>query len=262
MALWGYGELDALVAAYPNIKNGLLIDTNILVAATYELDKFHEPAMDLIDSLIEKWSIPLFCNVNIRAEFLDIHRRIIFSEGIIGFERTCEKALLPSDLASDLSSYRRRYDQHEKKKPDHPPLRLNDFEIKNLRKKMLQVRGAGTDLWSELSVSQVSTKISDIWKQTEDRLGLNFLSLRKEDQERYLHRKPDWEDVEKLMSNPGLSSSDAMIVNMFFVSKFDVIASSDADIAIALTRSGLQDKHCLIPDQLKEELTDANSQFE
>lgn len=54
MALWGYGELDVLVNARPNIKNGLLIDTNILVAATYELDKFHEPAMDLIDALIER----------------------------------------------------------------------------------------------------------------------------------------------------------------------------------------------------------------
>lgn len=253
MALWGYGELDALIAAHPNVKNGLLIDTNILVAATYELDKFHEPAMDLIDALIGR-SIPLFCNVNIRAEFLDIHRRIIFSEGIIGFERVCEKALLPPDLAGDLSTYRRRYEQHEKNKPEHPPLRLNDFEIKNFRGKMLQVRGANTDLWSELIVHQVSTKISDIWKKTEDRLGLNFLSLRKEDQERHLNRKPDWDDVEKLMSNPGLSSSDAMIVNMFFASKFEVIASSDADIAIALQRSGLRDKHCLIPDDLKENL--------
>lgn len=253
MALWGYDELDALVAAHPEIKKGLLIDTNILVAATYELDQFHEPAMDLIDALIE-WNIPLFCNVNIRAEFLDIHRRIIFSEGIIGFERTCEKASLPPDLARDLSSYRRRYDQHERNKPNHPPLRLNDFEIKNFRRKMLQVRGAGTDLWSELSANQVANKLSDIWRRTEERLGLNFLSLRKEDQERYLRRNPDWESVEKLMSNPGLSSSDAMIVNIFFVSKFEVIASSDADVAIALERSGMRDKHCLIPDELKGEL--------
>ena len=36
MALWGYSELDALTEIHPNIKNGILIDTNIFVAATYE----------------------------------------------------------------------------------------------------------------------------------------------------------------------------------------------------------------------------------
>lgn len=80
------------------------------------------------------------------------------------------------------------------------------------------------------------------------------MSLRKEDQENYLNRKPEWDAVMKLMSNPGLSSYDAMIINMFFVSKFEVIASSDSDIAIALQKSGLSDKHAIIPDALKSEL--------
>lgn len=70
MALWGYAELNALIDAHPNVKNGILIDTNILVAATYDMDKYHEAAKGFIDQLIDK-SIPLFCNVNIRAEFLD-----------------------------------------------------------------------------------------------------------------------------------------------------------------------------------------------
>lgn len=252
MALWGYSELDVLIESHPNIKNGILIDTNILVAATYDMDKYNEVAKKFIDSLIGN-QIPLYCNVNIRAEFLDIHRRIIASEAILGFENICDKPLLPPSLASDLSSYRRRWDNHYKNKPDDPPLRLSDSEIKNFRMQMVKVKGVGTDLWTILSSDQIDTKLETVWNDAETKLGLNFLSLRKEDQEQYLNKKPEWDDVVKLMSNPGLSSYDAMIVNMFFVSKFEVIASSDSDIAIALQKSCLSDKHAIIPDELKVE---------
>lgn len=253
MALWGYSELDELIGAHPNVKKGILIDTNILVAATYDMDKYHEVAKGFIDQLIDK-SIPLYCNVNIRAEFLDIHRRIIASEAILGFAKNCKKEELPPDLANDLTNYRRRCDNQEKNKPDDPPVRLSDSEIKNFRMQMIKIKGVGTDLWTELSSDQIVSKIEYVWNKTETELGLNFLSLRKEDQENYLNKKPEWDDVMKLMSNPGLSSYDAMIINMFFASKFEVIASSDSDIAIALQKSGLSEKHAIIPDELKSAL--------
>ena len=72
MAIWGYSDLDGLIKTHLNIKNGILVDTNILVAATYDMDEYHEVAKSFIDNLIEN-NIPLYCNVNIRAEFLDIH---------------------------------------------------------------------------------------------------------------------------------------------------------------------------------------------
>ena len=254
MAIWGYSELDALIELHPNITNGILIDTNILVAATYEMDRYHDVAKGFIDRLIVK-NIPLYCNVNIRAEFLDMHRRIIASEAILGFAKICNKSELPPDLANELTNYRRRCDNHEEKKPDAPPLRLSDSEIKDFRKKMVKVRGCGTDLWTELSSDQIVSKIETVWNNTEVGLGLNFLSLRKEDQENYLNKKPEWDDVLKLMSNPGLSSYDAMIINMFFSSKFEAIASSDSDIAIALQKRGLNDKHAIVPDALKDEFS-------
>ncbi|NUN07361.1 MAG: hypothetical protein HUU57_16575 [Bdellovibrio sp.] len=253
MAIWGYSELDALIDGHPNVKNGILIDTNILVAATYDLDKYHEVAKAFIDELLSH-KIPLYCNVNIRAEFLDIHRRIVASEAILGFAKTCNKEELPPELASDLTNYIRRWDNHDKKKPNDPPLRLSDSEIKSYRMQMIKVKGGGTDLWTELSSDQVVSKIESVWAKAETDLGLNFLSLRKEDQEKYLNIKPEWDDVMKLMSNPGLSSYDAMIVNMFFASKFEVIASSDFDIAIALIKSTLTDKHAILPDELKGQL--------
>jgi len=254
MALWGYSELDTLLEAHPGAGTGFLIDTNILVSSTYDLDRFNEIAAECMDRLIER-AIPLYCNVNIRLEFLEIHRRIVISDSLLDFEHRCTKALLPPHLASELTNYRNSYERRRKKRPDEPPLRLSDTEIKSFKFMMLKILGRnGDDLWTEFCQKYVGSQITELWNETERGFGLNFLSLRKEDQERHLHRKPDWDDVIRFMSNPGLSSSDAMIVNMFFASKFEVIASSDFDIAIAVKKSGLKEKHCLIPDELKAAL--------
>lgn len=254
MALWGYSELDALLEVHPNSKKGFLIDTNILVAATYDLDKYNEIAVDFIDSLADR-EIPLYCNVNIRSEFLEIHRRIVISESLLDFEEKCDKTQLPPELASELTNYRNSFERKRRNKPDEPPRKLSESEIKAFKLMMVNIQGnRGDDLWTEFCENNIGTKIIELWAEVESDFGLNFLSLRKEDQELHLNQKPEWEDVVKLMTNPALSSADAMIVNMFFVSKFEVIASSDVDIAIALKKSGLTDKHAIVPDELKEQL--------
>lgn len=254
MALWGYSELDALLKAHPNAKRGFLIDTNILVAATYDSDKYNEFAIKFMDELADH-EIPLYCNVNIRSEFLEVHRRIVISEALLDFEEKCNKVTLPPDLASELTKYRNSFERKRKNKPDDPPPRLSESDIKAFKLMMINIKGnRGDDLWTEFCDNNIGTQIIELWEETEKDFGLNFLSLRKEDQELHLNRKPDWEDVVKLMSNPGLSSADAMIVNMLFVSKFEVIASSDVDIAIALKKSGLNDKHAIVPDELKAQI--------
>ena len=116
---------------------------------------------------------------------------------------------------------------------------------------LTKIIGKEKDLWTELCEDRIGTKLVDIWNDTEFALGLNFLSLRKEDQELHLNQKPEWDGVTELISKHGLSSSDAMILNMFLSSKFAVIASSDADIALTLKRIGLPSKHCISPDELK-----------
>lgn len=249
--IWGYSEIRELLSGYPNTKNGLLVDTNILIAATYELDEFNESAMDFIDICIDL-EIPLFCNVNIRSEFLEIHRRIIFSEAILDFEKQCKKALLPHDLVNDLNAFRTRYERRLLSKPNKTPLKLSDSEIKDFKVKMILIKGLQNDLWSELCEHRVGTKISEIWQATEESLGLNFLSLRKEDQEKHLKQKPAWSEVTDLISKYGLSSSDAMILNMFLSSKFEAVASSDIDIALAIKSMSLSKKHAIIPDERKD----------
>lgn len=47
------------------------------------------------------------------------------------------------------------------------------------------------------------------------RFGLNPFKYRADDNEKYILNPPSWEDAIELMVLEGLSSSNAMIVNMF-----------------------------------------------
>lgn len=250
MSIWGCSELNRLLTNCPFAAKGFLIDTNILVLATYESDKYHDESSDLIETLIEK-EIPLFCNVNIRSEFLEVHRRILFSEAILDFERQCNKSLLDTPLVNTLSKFRNKYERRLKEKPDETPLKLSETEIKDFKLLMTKILSHGKDLWSELCEDRIGTKLTEIWQETEDALGLNFLSLRQEDQNNHLKNKPEWDSVTELISKHGISSADAMILNMFLSSKFEVIALSDVDIALTIKRINLPQKHCIAPDELK-----------
>lgn len=250
MKVWGYSDLGILLRQHPGVKNGIIVDTNILVSATYDLDIFHEQAFDFLDLIIED-EIPMYCNVNVRAEFLEAHRRIIFSEAILDFEEDCDKAATPPDLVSLLTNYKNRALRRKRDRPDGPPIKLSEAEIKEFKIKMIKVQGRKKNLWSELCDEKIRNKLDMVWDKTEKALGLNFLSLRHEDRERYLNEKPEWSDVTRLIGKHGISSSDAMIVNMFFVSKFEAIASSDKDIGFVVKGENRNAKHCLLPDRAK-----------
>lgn len=253
MTVWGYSELSDLIRMRPGIRNGVIVDTNILVSATYELDKYHEDSVELIELLIEN-QIPLFCNVNIRAEFLEIHRRILFSEAILDFEKQCNKADLPTNLAALLTNYRSRHEKRMKRKPDSEPKSLSEREIKEFKVEMSLVHDNDKDLWTELCDERIGDKLSEIWSDTEIGLGLNPLRTREEDHKGLLNKAPDWDDAVQLMEKQGLPSSDAMIINMFLVSKLEVIASSDIDVGLSILKLSRPNKCCIIPDVHKSRI--------
>ncbi len=245
MGVWGYSDLSALVQQDVGIRDGVILDANVLISATYELDRVHEQAVDFVELLIQN-QIPMFVNVNARSEFLEIQRRIVFSEAILDLEREVDKKLLPLTLAGKLTNFRTRYERKLKDKPNDPPSRLSEAEIKDFKLEMVQVRSTRSDLWVELCEKRVGNKLSEIWEEAESELGLNTLGLRDEDKI-HLNQAPSWNDAEKL----GLASSDAMILNIFLCSKFVGLVSSDFDLGLAVKVEGLKNKFCLVPDDVK-----------
>ena len=226
-SLWGYSDFLTLLSCHPGIRNGIMVDTNILVSATYDFDVFFEKTNDLLNLIVEN-NIPLYCNVNVRAEFLEIQRRIAFTEALLSFEAVTKRSSLSVELSKRLSSI--RSNQMKREVDGRKPLRLSESEIKDFKNLMIQENTSKGNLWLKFCKDHVGNILYDIWDNVVDDFGLNFLSLRAEDQENHIESPPSWESAVGLMSAEGLSSSDAMIVNMFLSSKFEAIASSDVEI--------------------------------
>jgi UDP-galactopyranose mutase len=62
-------------------KNGCIVDTSILFSASYGPDVFNTASEELFEFLADL-KIPTFTNVNIRSEFIDLHRRVMIPEGL------------------------------------------------------------------------------------------------------------------------------------------------------------------------------------
>lgn len=247
----GYSDLLKTLIDKPNLKNGFVVDTNVLISATYDSDIFFEATTQFFDYLAEN-EIPIFCNVIVRAEFLEIHRRIIFTESIIDFFQEVNRNLLPVKVSAQLGKWaannKRRVDEQR------PPLRLSEAEIKTIKMELMQIWDGGKNLWMSLCESKIGNKLGSLWNQTEEELGLNFLSTRNEKSSPFFNSSPEWIGAVNLIERHGLSSSDAMIVNMFFCSSFDAIVSSDYEVADVVSTSESPEKICFVPESLKHSL--------
>lgn len=245
--LWGYTDFLSLLSRRPKMSDGLVVDTNILISATYDGDVFFEQTNDLLDLVFEN-NVPLFYNVNVRAEFLEIQRRITFTDALLSFESQTKLSTLPLELSKKLSSMR----TNQKKREDtgRRNLRLSEFEIKYFKSLMIQESLPSGNLWREFCNEYVGDQLLTVWDEVVNKFGLNPLSLRAEDQDKNIATPPSWEDAVELMGTEGLSSSDAMIVNMFKASNFEAILSSDADVGTAVERLKREDKICILPDRV------------
>lgn len=244
----GYSDFLKILNERPALGKGLVVDTNVLISATYESDAFFDSTTEFL-SLIAENEVPIYCNVNVRAEFLEIHRRLIFSEALFDFADTIDTPKLPLQLAQQLGKWSKA--NETRKRQEKPPLRLSEADLKWVKLALIQVSDGHKDLWTVLCENRIGDKLSFLWQKTVDELGLNFLTLRKGDQAEHLDRAPEWEDAIKLIEQQGLSSSDAMILNMFLVSKFEALITSDSEIAITLKRLRPEQKLCFVPDQLR-----------
>ncbi len=97
------GSLEGLTDK-PSLKNGLVVDTNVLISATDESDNFFEPTTQLFDYLAEN-KIPIYFTVNVRAESLEIHRRLILTVSPIDFFQEVNRNLLPVGVSTQLGKW-------------------------------------------------------------------------------------------------------------------------------------------------------------
>ncbi|NUM43044.1 MAG: hypothetical protein HUU45_15620 [Leptospiraceae bacterium] len=161
-----------------------MVDTNVLFSASHQLDLFNEDAERVFD-LLARRKVPLFTNSNIRAEFLDLHRRVLIPEGLITLLENSEEDLDP-EVSLKLKSLRTRY---RRASTDNKAFLLQDKEIKDLRAMLLKFGEDQKDAWQIFCEDYLLGSLDRIWDGVVEGLGLNFLNLRADEETPELSKK-------------------------------------------------------------------------
>ena len=245
MAAWEVGvfsELPGYLADKAN-RFGCFVDTSILFSETYTLDRLNEEADMAFDLLVEL-DVPVFTNINVRAEFLEAHRRVLIAECLIDFldePGINFDGVLFEKLKSHRTAYRRRIVEEKSAK-------MELSQIKMFRKMLLSQRSRYGNAWELFCRDYLLKKMEAVWPQAENELGLNFISLRSGDRSPYLNTLPEWSGAVRLMGQYGIGSADAMILNMFLCSKLPFLLTADEEMADCAVKESKGTKRIFIPD--------------
>ncbi len=207
-----------------NIRNGCILDTNILISASTPSD----PMSDIVDELLEELhllKVPVYSNINIRAEFLEIQRKILIPETLVEFYETTDglEDSLAAKLKSVQTSYRKSFSENKVYK-------FTDDRIKEFRTLMSKYEINGRTAWSFFCETLLAPGLETVWNDTVEACNLNFIKIREGENHPLLTTKVSWNGVSRLMGHYGIGSGDAMILNLLLSSKIEVVATADSDI--------------------------------
>ncbi len=136
-------DLRTFVNEAPARKLGCLIDTNILFAANFSLDLFHDKSVEMLNALLDE-KIPLYTNVNIRSEFINQARKVVIVHALIDLFREVGTEL-PVEIYNKLRSLKTRSDNKETL---NLLFKIHDEEIEQIRNMLSNYHPTSThDLW-------------------------------------------------------------------------------------------------------------------
>lgn len=241
----GLSQLLATLKSDKNARHGCLVDNSILFALSYPLDAFNDEA-ERAFNVLTKESIPAFTNVNIRTEFIELHRRVAIPEALIDLLEDAEESL-DSEIVQQLKSLRTSYRKFQK---DEKSYKLDDRAIKKYRRLLQKYELNGKDGWEQFCKDYLTGTIQAIWDTTVDQWNLNFISLRSSEKHPLIQDEVTWENMVKLVERFGLGSMDAMILNLFQCSTLSILLTADSDLAYSATKLQLKNKLVFAPDSL------------
>lgn len=237
-------DLPKLIKSNTDLELGCITDTNALFAMSMPLDRLNEWAEVVFNQLAEL-GIPVFTNINIRSEFLELQRRVLVPEGLVSFYDTTDKNSLHPTLRAQLKSLKTSKDEAALA---GRLFKFNDQQMKKYRALFLEMpktSASAVNGWEQFCMDYLLPYISGVWEATIDDLSINFVGTRAIERREYFDRDPSWKDMTDLIGRFGIGSSDAMIINFFLCSKFPLIVTGDEDVAYAAERLSNGSKYIL-----------------
>jgi predicted nucleic acid-binding protein len=244
--IFRFSDILRLRNVNSNLQKGCIVDTSILFAISYPNDAHNPVAVELFDYLSEL-QIPVHTNVNIRSEFIHNQLQVMIPEGLSDMYSKDGKSLHESIYKKLQSNYTTVSEARNKnlsyKFSNSKVVEWRDFFRKNIT--------SGRDAWFNFCRDFISHRIQNVWEQTCNEVGVNFLSLRGSDTKNWLTGPVDWKDADALVGNYGIGSFDAMIINLFLNSHFPALVTADKEIARTVQDLKPEGKFVFVPDKLE-----------
>ncbi len=240
-----FGDAPSFIKHSNN--TGCLVDTNILFSLSYPLDKFNDES-EKIFNIFSDSKIPVYTNINVRSEFIELHRRVVIPESLIDLLEDANDNLHPQ-VTLKLKSLRTQFRAaHENEKL----FKLSDQKIKGFRKLLSQYRVNGVDMWLKFCSDYLVGRIQDTWRRTVDLWHLNYPpSMARNGEHPFFNEDLNWGNMVHLVEKFGLGASDAMILNFFKNSKLNMLVTADVDLIYCASKLKLPGKTIFVPDNLR-----------
>lgn len=179
-------DFESAIGIHPELKQGCIVDTNILFAGSYPLD-VHNDWADEVFTTLNRLNIPVYTNLNVRSEFLDLHRRVLVPEGLVVFYEDFS-ASLEGVIYEELKKLKRKA---KAATDEERAFKLNDSEIK----KFMEIFGheAKADELSEWTLfcqNYFAPFITGIWEDVVKELKINFLGTREIESKKFFEKHP------------------------------------------------------------------------
>jgi hypothetical protein len=232
-------DLEDFLMESPENKKGCFVDTNLLFAGDYDSHSWNSEATE-IGRLLSRHKIPIYSNVIIKSELLELKRRVLITENLVDFWEK-GRSELPTNLFNKLKALKDKIRQEES---EDRHFFLTDQKIKEIRKSFTQNLGA--ESWTDFCSSYLTSKLKDEWDNQVGSKKINYLSG--QDSE-FLKSPLEWQKMIEIIEGFGIGASDAMIINFFLSSTFTFLITADSDVAICLEYVE-SDKTCVIPSGL------------
>jgi predicted nucleic acid-binding protein len=227
-------------------ETGCLVDTNFLVALTYEPHVFNEHTVAAYDTLAD-CKVPIYVGLPSRSELLDVQRRIIITEALMDMIAPGSKWKISKETTKTIRAQKTWVDTQAT--GDKLPI-LPDSRIKSCKEIFLPKNHSGQSGWLEICKHFLSD-LRSTWAEAEKKLGLRYIGVREAEESKLFKKKLEWENLYRLSAKTCMASQDAMLLNLFDCSIFQILISTDYDLAYG-NLAETNDKVVLVPDSLYE----------
>ncbi|MGK5084359.1 hypothetical protein WDW37_13770 [Bdellovibrionota bacterium FG-1] len=238
-------EFPRLIEERPELLRGCIVDTNAVFAASMPLDRLNTWAEEVF-LRFRDYKVPVYSNLNIRSEFIDLHRRVLIPEGLVSlFDATDGDVSLSLELRTQLKLLK----SAKKKATEAKKLfKFNDQQLKKFRRLMSVPRldPSKPIVWESFCKDYFHSYLSRAWDSTLETYGIQFLGTREIESGEHFTKRPSWKDMTDIVGRYGIGSTDAMIVNFFLCSKFSMLVTGDEDVAYVIERLAPDSRYVLV----------------